>query len=297
MRATFLSTTTKDGIALTGLLFVPRRKADIALVWVYGLGSRLSSGSARHNALMRVCGQANVAYAAFENRGAGAISFFKNKKGKYVPGGKAMELFERCVLDIEAMIKGLRREGFKKIYFAGHSTGANKLAYFMEKRGCRGVQGFALVSPMSDIPGIKEQLGKNYAKALAFSRKMIVAGKGGSLLPLPLVGGQFWTARRFWSIAREGANEDTFPFYQSKRKFLWTKRVKVPVCVIIGEKDEFADRPTREILARFKKEIPGRYFSGAIVKNANHGFRGKEGEMTSAIMRWLDKAGRGRAKK
>lgn len=286
MKTTFLKTFTKDGIALEGIVITPKRRTKTALVWVYGLGSRLSGGSPRHNALVRACGESNIAYAVFENRGAGAISFFRNKKGKYVPGGKAMEPFERCVFDLEAMIRCLRRMGFKEIFFAGHSTGANKLAYFIKKRGCRGVRGFALVGPMSDIPSMREDLGRKYKKALELSGRLVRRGRGGELLPLTLTDGNFWTAARFWSIAREGANEDTFPYYRPGRKFAWAKKVTKPILVLVGANDQFADRPIGDIMEVFKREIPEKYFSGKVVSRANHGFSGRERELASAIVSW-----------
>ncbi|MDP3948800.1 MAG: DUF1749 domain-containing protein, partial [bacterium] len=185
-----------------------------------------------------------------------------------------------------------RKRGYKNIFLFGHSTGANKSAYYILKKHARGLSGIGLLGPMSDIPAMKKELGRKYKKALETAGKMVRRGKGNELLPMTMTNDKFYTAARFWSIAREGANEDTFPYYDSRRKFRWAKNVRLPVLVLIGSKEQHADRPVPEIMEAFRRQIPAKYFSGKIIKGADHGFRKKEKELGREMTKWISSVSR-----
>ncbi|MDO8664581.1 MAG: DUF1749 domain-containing protein [Candidatus Liptonbacteria bacterium] len=164
----------------------------------------------------------------------------------------------------------------------------------MKKRG-HGLAGIGLLGPMSDIPGIKKDLGRKYKNSLEVAEKMVRRGRGDELLPLKITNDRFWSAARFLSVACEGMNEDTFPYYGStkfttgdqQRKFRWAKKVRLPVLVLIGSKEQHADRPVPEIMEAFRKQIPAKYFSGKIIKGADHGFRKKEKELGKDMAVWF----------
>lgn len=281
---------TRDGVPLEGLLFKPKNKRSVAVFWVGGLNSRFSKSPERTIALARILGKAGIAFATFDHRGFGTLNTVRvqiGKKKKYLLAGTGFERFEHSILDIEAIIKFLKKQGYKKLFLLGHSTGANKAAFYIRKGRGRGLTGIGLLGPLSDIPILKTDLGKKYRVALEISNKMIRRGQGKELLPLPLVNGGFWSAERFWSIAREKSNEDTFSYYNLKRKFNWTKNIRLPLLVLIGEQDQYADRPIGKILERFKREIPKKWFSGVILKNSDHSFTDKESELSYKIRNWV----------
>lgn len=281
---------TKDGIPLEGLFFKPKLRGKAAAIWLSGLTGRFSKNPERTNTLAKELTRKGIAFAIFDHRGASIIESFKIKKGrgkgKYILAGTGFEKFEHSRLDIEATIRFLRKHGYKKIFLLGHSTGANKSAYFYWKSKGRGVSGVGLLGPLSDIPGMKEESGRNYQTLLKTAEKMIKRGGGKELLPLKLTKGRFWSAERFWSIAREGSKEDTFPYYNPKRKFYWTKKIHTPFLVLIGEKDQYADPSVTEILDAFKKQIPEKWFTGVILKASDHSFNSREKELATAVERW-----------
>ena len=284
--------TTKDGIPLEGLLFEPVKKTLTVAVWFQGLSGRLSSAPQRTNELARILNGRGIALAAFDARGAGLITSFrkgKGKKKKWIIAGTSMEKFEHCVLDIRAVVGFLRKKGYRKIFLVGHSTGANKIAFYYGKTHDRAVNGLALLGPLSDFLGWKTSLKKNYRRALGTAREMMKKGKGNALLPFLLANGSYWSAARFWSNARAGSNEDAFPYYDPKKKLNWAARLKIPVLVLIGGKDQYADRPISDIIDFFQARIPKEYFSGGVIKNADHGFAGKEDEMAKVVAKWIAK--------
>ena len=256
---------------------------------VSGLSGRFSKHPQRTLALAKVLNENDIAFAIFDHRGQGTINFLRKKKRKSLLGGTAYERFGHCIYDIDAAIRFLRKKGYKRIFLLGHSTGANKIAYYYWKTKGRSVTGFVLLGPLSDIAAMqrKEELGKKYKAAVKRAEAMAKKGKGKSLLPHSLVGNAFWSAGRFLSITKEGGKEDTFPYYNPRRKFYWTKNVRVPVLVLIGGRDQFTDRPVAEIMEAFKKQVPARLFTGKIVKGANHEFSGKEKELAQTIAGWI----------
>ena len=287
---------TKDGLRLEGLVFEPARKTKTVAIWLRGLTGRFSNNPKRIHAIADELGRKGISFAIFDHRGFGNINSLnvESKKGKggikkskYKYFGTSFEKFEDSVLDIEAMIRFCKKRGFRKIFLFGHSTGANKSAYYILKKRGRGLAGIGLLGPVSDIPGIKKDLGRRYKKTLEMAGKMVKHGKGSELLPLKMTGGLFYTAARFWSIAREGGNEDTFPYYNPRRNFHWVKKARLPVLVLIGSKEQHADRPVPEILEAFRRQIPAKYFTGVILKGANHSFKNREKELGKEMAKWI----------
>jgi len=281
---------TKDGLRLEGLVFESKHKTKTIALWLTGLSGKFSHQPKRTNIVAGELGRKGISFAVFEHRGLGEINSISVKRGKksvYKYFGTSFERFEDSVLDIEAMIGFCRKRGYRKIFLFGHSTGANKSAYYILKKHGRGLAGVGLLGPVSDISGIRKDLGRKYKNILETAEKSAKRGKGDELLPLKMTDGKFWTAQRFLSIAREGMNEDTFPYYDSERKFRWAKNVRLPVLVLIGSKEQHADRPVPEIMEAFRKQVPEKYFSGKIIKGANHGFKNKEKELGKEMAKWI----------
>lgn len=257
-------------------------------VWLGGLTARFAASPARIHALAGQLNHSGISFGTFDHRGLGTVTVKKQfkKKPKYIFLGTSFEKFEHCLLDIEAIIKFLKKRGYRNIFFLGHSTGANKLAYYIEKRRGKELKGVGLLGPLSDIPDLKKGLGRKYTVALKEAQKMIKKGRGQDFMPSKLVGSNLWSALRFWSIARENSNEDTFTYYR-KQPFRWAKKINLPIFVIIGGKEQYADRPVGEIMDFFQKQIPSKYFRGQIVAGADHGFSKKEKELARIISKWI----------
>ncbi|MEK9194215.1 MAG: DUF1749 domain-containing protein [Patescibacteria group bacterium] len=285
--------TTKDGVTLEGLFFKPKKGNRTAAIWVSGLTGRFSNAPKRTYTLAESLNRRGIAFAVFDHRGLGTINTLKKglgRKKKHFLAGTAFEKFEHSVFDIDAVIRFFEKRGYKKIFLLGHSTGANKIAYYYSKTGGRKIAGLGLLGPLSDIPGLKKGLGKNYKKAIRWAEDMAKKQKKSALLPFTLSGGKFWGAERFLSIAKEKRKEDTFPYYDPSRKFYWAKRVKCPILVLIGGKDQYADRPVKEILRAFEEQIPGTYLTLRILGGADHNFNGKEKELAKELLNWIIKA-------
>jgi pimeloyl-ACP methyl ester carboxylesterase len=97
----------------------------------------------------------------------------------------------------------------------------------------------------------------------------------------------FWSARRFISLYRPGEAEDVFPYDRPDAGWTALRRVRVPVAVIVGSRDEYLDRRPTALIAAFERNATRtRSFTGAVITGAPHGFRGHERAVARAIVRW-----------
>lgn len=231
---------TKDGIILDGIAVLPRRPSDTALIWIHGLGSSFARGQTLIKELSGQCSRADIAYFKFNTRGHDVVNRNAIKgDGLY---GAGFEKFEECIADIRAMIAYARHLGYRKIILAGHSTGANKSLYYLSKylskTKDRSVKGLMLLGPVSDIAAGRTKFGAaGLARGVALAQKL--SRKNPAAL-MPLSYGISSTAR-FLSMFRAGTDEDTFPYLTPHADWKALRSIRVPLAVIIGERDEYLD--------------------------------------------------------
>lgn len=271
---------TADNVDLEGIYVEPSKKSSTALVYVHGLGSSFSRGQDFAGELAERCRKEGIGYFKFNTRGSDVVSGFEEPLL-----GKAFEKFEDCVLDIAAVLQFAKKLGYKKIILAGHSTGANKVLYYLYKTGDRAIVGLALLGPVSDVVCAEKIYGKKILeKGLAAAKRL--REKNPSLLMSRRYG--LISAGRFWSLYHPGESEDVFPYYNVKAKWKELGSIKVPVCVVVGSKDEYLDRSAKEVVDIFRSRAKvAKSFEGVVIKDAVHGFVGRERRLTRVVADWI----------
>ncbi len=273
---------TRDDITLEGIIIPPKRKSKTALIWVHGLGSRFYSGQTITKEVSSAASKLGIGYLNFNNRGHDTVN--RDGIGKKRNLGRAFERFEDCVHDIRAVIREARRLGFKNIVLAGHSTGANKILYYLYKAKDRSVKGLCLIAGLSDISAVAKEIGMRKLR-----RRVKIVEKLARKNPTALVPEKFglYSRARYLSLLQPGRNEDTFPYYDPRGSWRALKSIRAPVAVVIGAKDQYLDRPAKNLIEIFQKNaVRTKSFSGVIVKGANHGFIKKEKELAKVIVSW-----------
>ena len=274
---------TRDGVWLDGVMAEPRRRRDLALVWVHGLGSVFSSGQPLIRALSARLTRAGVAYVKLNNRGHDIVA----RAGRRL-GGAAFERFGDSVEDIRATIALARRAGYRRVILAGHSTGANKVLHYAARVRDRRVCGLVLLGPVSDIAGEMKRIG-----ARELRRRLRVAERIARRDPEALVPRAFgvYSARRYLSLYRPGESEDVFPYYRPGARWTALGRVRLPVAAVIGARDEYLDRRPADLIEAFARHATrARSFTGIVVPGARHGFQGRDDLVARAIVRWIGAA-------
>ena len=273
---------TRDGVWLDGVIAEPRRRGNVALVWVHGLGSVFSSGQPLIQELSARLNAEGIAYLKLNTRGHDSAA-----RGGSRMAGAAYERFGDCVEDIRTAIATAGRAGYRRVILAGHSTGANKVLHYVARARSRAVIGLILLGPVADRAAEMKRLG-----GLELERRVAVAERIARRDPNALVPNEFgyWSARRYLSLYRPGGAEDVFPYYRPGARWTTLRGVRVPTAAILGDRDEFLDRPAQAVIDAFAlNAVRARSFTGIVIPGAAHSFQRREAQLTHAIIDWIRK--------
>lgn len=271
---------TRDGVWLDGLIAEPKRRRKVALIWVHGLGSVFSSGQPLIHALSTRLNAAGIAYLKLNNRGHDTVV-----RGGKRPAGAAFERFGESVEDIRTAIALARRAGYDRVILAGHSTGANKVLHYVARGRARRVIGLILLGPVSDVAAETKRIGRRELRRRVAAAERISRRDPSALVPRAF---GFWSARRYLSLYRPGGAEDVFPYYRPDARWNALRRVRLPIAAIVGRRDEYLDRPPGALIdALARNAARARSFTGIVIPQARHGFRGCEHDLARAMVRWI----------
>lgn len=281
---------TQDNLIHQGIFAEPEKKGKKALLWVHGLTGKFYGDVPLMNMLAGGCVSSGLGFASFNTRGHDMIANISTVDAHDSSGnghktiGAGYEKFEECIFDIEAAVAFLVRQGFSKVIIAGHSSGANKAAYYAAKnQSDRSVAGVVLAGPMSDRLATQQDK-EAYEKNITMLTMLRDEGKGDTLLTKA---GWFpMTADRAWSLIAPNTPEDVFNYGDSVRVLSVVSGIRVPLLVIFSGSDEHADRPVADIKKTFDANITNPQYRSMIIPDTTHGYEGKEKEFVSEVVTW-----------
>ncbi len=256
-------------VQLNGLWLGPA-KAKRVVIWVHGLGSSMFSKLGIADALV----DKDTAVLAFNNRGHGKV-MYASRGAKSLRVGSAHEIFTDCADDIEGAIRFAKAAGAREIFLAGHSTGCQKSVYWAAKG--RGVKGIILLAPISDYAAeLTMSTRAAITKGLAHARALVKSGRGNQLMPESLRPWPLLTdAQRYVSLFSGDSLEEIFTYWAPERTPVALRKVRVPILVLLAEKDEYRDRPPRKMADWFTEHL-NRTNRVAVVPKVGHSFKGAE---------------------
>jgi pimeloyl-ACP methyl ester carboxylesterase len=273
---------------LNGLWFGPE-KAKRGFIFTHGLSGSTFS---HHDVLSPLVDSSTMALY-YNNRGHDQLVGIKHlnkriKKGyDYKLGGQAHEIFTDCVDDIQGAIDFLRSNGVKDIYLVGHSTGCQKSIYYLSRPSKQKlVKGVVLVCPMSDYSyAVSSEKPEVLKQAVEQAEKLVKSGKPHELLPTEL-SEDLLDAQRYLSLYTPDSEEEIFTYAQPHKVPTTLQKVKVPILVILAEKDEYGDRPANIIGKWFKEATKAGNLEVGIVRGAVHNLTEQETEVEALIRKW-----------
>jgi pimeloyl-ACP methyl ester carboxylesterase len=286
---------TSDGINLVGAVATPKKRGKTAALWVHGLTGSFYSTPKRLSAIAAALNKNGTAFAAFNNRGHDIATSFKRNggKSKTLIAGGSFEIFTDCLKDIKAAIQFLRHEGYKNIYLVGHSTGANKCLYYVAHTQDKNVKGLALVGPLSDLATEKDRLGASFGKNL--KRVQEYSKKNDSNWPMPKnLCGSIMSPQRYLSLNVSGKPEDVFRYHDPKASWGALNKIRIPLAVIIGQKDQhLGSWRAEDLVDTFADNAIGApEFSGIVIPRADHSFTKTYKELGKELAGWIKNARR-----
>jgi alpha-beta hydrolase superfamily lysophospholipase len=273
---------TPKRILLRGLWFGPQ-KPKRCIVFIHGMMSSAFSMLSVVDALI----DRNTSVLAFNNRGVETIADLEKvprdptSTNRWLSAGTAHEVFTECVDDLQGAINFVRESGSNEVYLLGHSTGCQKAAYWAHKKR-RGVSGLIFLAPISDYAAETKRQGRIAIKrATRVARALVARGKGKQLLP-PGTWYEILDANRFLSLYIADGVEEIFPYSQPKAIPDVLQAIRIPILVLIAEKDEYRDRPAKQMALWFDQAIVGSH-TVAIVPSVRHDFRGGESQVADFV--------------
>ena len=278
-----VSVRTRDGLSLAGLLCEPRGRRQTALIWVHGLGSTFANGQPLIRALARRLTAAGLGYLKCDTRGHHLVA----RAGRRLAGA-GFERFGESVRDVRAAIDFAGRAGYRRVILAGHSTGANKALHYMARVRDRRVAGLMLLGPISDVAGETRRVGRRELRRRVAVAERVARRDPEALVPRAF---GFYSARRYLSLYRPGGAEDVFPYYRPDARWTALASVRVPVAVVVGDRDQYLDRPAAALIEAFARQATrARSFAGVIVRGADHGFARREEALARTMVRWISES-------
>ena len=273
---------------LNGLWFGADRP-NVGVVFVHGLGSHAFA----HHEYLTPLATRHTAVLYFSNRGHDSVAGIKKlkpsaKKGYvYEQAGVAHEVFTDCVDDIQGAVDMLAAHGAKRVYLVGHSTGCQKIAYYLSRsRNYKRVEGAVLLCPISDYAGAKHENEAKRKKAETLARKLVRQKKANELLPATVWRGPI-DAQRFLSLYSPDSKEETFTYAQPSKIAHTLRKVKIPLLVAFAGNDEYRDRDTDEIARWFRGNLRSPKCDIEIIPGALHSFNGKEAKVAELVRSWI----------
>jgi pimeloyl-ACP methyl ester carboxylesterase len=290
---------TTDGVELGGLLYEPARKSKRAVIFLHGTGGSSVYDTRRSNLLAEEFVSRGFAWFPFNNRGAHVNRPLKRRVGKKsvsIPGGSAFERIRDCVADIDGAIAMLRARGYTELYAVGHSTGANKLAIYDNRKKSHVLRKLVFLAGGDDTGSIYQRLGdRRFRIALDKGRQKIVDGEGDQFVP-PSVSELPMSWASFVDMADPDGDYNVFPFLEAlsgvrlgrKKLFRQLAKVRRPSLYIYGENDQFCYDDVPGCVAVLTNALEGKDdVELRIIREADHGFAGFEPELSALISAWL----------
>ncbi|TSC77906.1 MAG: Uncharacterized protein G01um101424_40 [Parcubacteria group bacterium Gr01-1014_24] len=290
LKGSLVKTVTSDGLELAG--FWVDAKSDVAVFHSHG-----TAGDFYTHKFIEVEGeklaQEGISFLTANNRGHDVYADIrKHKKGRveWTQIGGGFEKFEDCLLDIEAWINFLIKNGVKKIILQGHSL-SQKILYYQYVKKNPKVIGQIHLSPQNDDGLMYYSLGeKKYREVNKKIRQMIKEGKGNKILPKNLSPVSYVTSAQMYSGYLTDYGAGTLTPYHNPQSKNWQvlEKTKSPLLFIFGSKDIYM-KPSPEIAAKLieEKTKSAKSIRVKIIKGATHGYIGHEKELVKIITDWV----------
>ena len=276
------------GYILHGLLFTPQTQTKTIIIHMHGSAGNFYQ-STFYSHLFELAHDMNIAFLSTNNRGTGVYDIETGTKSR----GAAIELFEECLLDIDAWIEYVASLGYENILLQGHSFGTNKIQYYaLNGKYKSKVKALILLGFTDSYGGQLQYLKKlniDNNKILEEARTLVSEGKPMQLLSLPLInwGELPQTAESYLNFMSPNSVLSNILPLSKMSSLDRFKEIKIPILGIVGDHNEGTVIPPQAAVDMLNKE--NKNAQSYVIKNSNHTYKGKEKELVAIIKQFLIK--------
>lgn len=278
-----LNVATARGSVLNGVLFGAKVQSDTVLIAITGIHGNFYSNPFYYN-IGDTLTEAGIDFVyAQTNDAFGQIRTVNVKTGKEEIIGSWNERFSYTDEDIEAYLDWAEGKGYKHIYLAGHSLGANKVVYYLSRHKDRRVEHFFLLSPanlsymMSEVTGSEKQMIKNQAER----------GDGEKMLAFEFMGwlpciantAYDWVFSSILDVAHVNPEAD----------FSQAEKITHTGALLIGTYDNFCGGDPVGYLENLNNHMPtGKKNKLIYIPRTGHTYQQKEQELADDILKTVE---------
>jgi len=293
MNTEFERLITSDGLEMVGLFFSPDEKvSDTTVIHVHGLAGNFYENRLVSHLAEKIT-SLGFNFMAFNNRGHDYISdstHIGHDGGEidYLLIGGAYEIFEDCLLDIDAFISFAKSKGSSRFILDGHSHGALKVGHYLYRRNDPQIAGGIFISPSDDFGANRDKM-ENFDKALVYAKNLVENNKGSEWM-LPEHHSYPMCAATYLDTFRSDSPLKIFNLSESDRtEFPELGAIKVPILGLIGTVEEYIVGEPEEFLSKMgEKLVNAVSFDSRAIDGAPHNYMGHENELADTIGDWLN---------
>ncbi|MEK7544740.1 MAG: DUF1749 domain-containing protein [Patescibacteria group bacterium] len=265
---------TRDGLELFGGL-QESRKSDTAIIHVHGMTDHFFEGNVM-TVMSKTAKSLGMGFLSFNNRGAELVTLINNDFY-----GTSQEQFEDCILDLEAAIQAMKKRGYTKIILSGHSTGCQKVAYYLNKHSEKPkavksslIQAAIFLAPCDDVNFQKKLLGKKkFKESLSHAQDMIKKRLGKFPIPEKYSSPMF-SALRYHALYSGKSIEGHIFNYEENLECV--KKIKIPFIAIFCSDEQYAAIPPEKMLEKIAAVKQNQKSKIALIPKGDHSFHGQE---------------------
>ncbi|MDO5296778.1 MAG: alpha/beta hydrolase [bacterium] len=276
---------TQRGILLDGVLFhvgIPSDTVLIAITGIHGnffsnpfyynIGDTLSSGGCDF-----IYAQTNDAFDQIPAYN------YRTKEPELI--GSFNERFQYTDEDIAAYLDYAEKRGYKHIYLAGHSLGANKVIYYLSRHHDIRVEKFLLLSPAD----LEHMMSSVTAQEKEYIRQQVENGRGEKMLPFYFMGWVACQANTAYDWALTDMLNNVHP--EADRDFTQVENITHTGALLIGTLDTFTKGDPAGFLRNINAHMPNAEQNELIfLEGTGHTYQQKHQEVAdkinALIQRW-----------
>jgi len=277
---------TSDNYTLHGLLSESVERSKTIIIHLHGSAGNFYQSSF-YPYLFKMSDKMNISFLSTNSRGTGVYDIEEGTK----PRGAAIEIFEECLLDIDAWIEYVLNLGYKNIILEGHSFGTNKIQYyFLNGKYKSKVIALILLGFTDSYGGQLEYLKTKNLKnenILEEAKKLVSQNKPMQLLSHPLInwGELPQSAQSYLNFMSPDSSLSKILPLPIRGNLDNFKKIQVPILGVVGDHDECTVIPPKEAVDMLNKQ--NKNANCYMIKDSNHSYKGKEDKLVKIIINFL----------
>lgn len=270
-----------EHILLSGCLL--RNNSKKLILFIPGMGDSFFENTFTKEIMTR-CENLGYDFLFAHNQGSfHAIHLREMRKdhtSRTITKGAMYERFSSCLSDLNAWFN-YAEKNYEEIIVLTHSLGCNKTVYYLSKNKVDKISKIIFLAPQDS--SVMHQL-SIHEGMLEEARKNVKKGCPDQLLSKKFLGCFTMSSGTLLDFY-ENKHINNIPYIEENADYTMLKSISFPMLFIIGDKDagEYSEIFMKRIVANVSM---GEY---AVIKNANHNFRGKEIELSNILFDYIKK--------